>query len=711
MRNARLSLVLLFGASVIPTVAAAQAATSPSAPPVPAVSALEDIVVTASTRAQSVVRAPASISIVTSEQLENRAYVDLFDAVRDVEGVSVSGGSNFQDIMIRGLPGAYTLTLVDGRRQSTREARVNGNGGLEQSFTPPVGAIERIEVVRGPMSSLYGSDALGGVINIITRKVPDRWSGSIGADYVAQENSESGDWYQAQFYLAGPIATDQLGLQFWGRTLQRAEDDIFNAPSSTGVMGSDEYNLSGRLAWTPTPDHEIMLQADTSHIERESTAGKTVAANGRSVRNDHDRDSLSLSWNGRWDWGTSALSVMREQAQRETWTADATGVLIRGARAPEITNTVFDALFNVPLEGSPLGDHNLVFGGQVNENKLVDVNPGARDNVAAAFEVWQRALFVEDEWGLTDDLSLTLGLRWDDHKRYGDHWSPRAYLVWTPSETLTLKGGVSTGFRAPEVRAVADGYAYETGGANCNYGAGLCGVIIGDPDLKPETSTSYEINALWRPTPQLSLNATIFRTDFRDKIDSDRACGPDVNNNGVCDVPGEVLRWDEDPLYQLYYWFNISDARIQGLELNGRWDATDRLAFKANYTFTDSEQEGGLYDGLPLSRVPEHMVNFRADYEATERLNLWSSVSYHGEELNVGLRVGINGEPVMDGPRQVGRIYPDYTIADIGANWRVRDNVALKFGVYNVTDKVLDVASYDVQGDGRRYWFGVNVDF
>lgn len=98
---------------------------------------LDEIVVTASTRAQTVERAPATISVVTSEQLENRAYVDLFDAVRDVEGVSVSGGSNFQDILIRGLPGSYTLTLVDGRRQSTREARVNGNGGLEQSFMPP----------------------------------------------------------------------------------------------------------------------------------------------------------------------------------------------------------------------------------------------------------------------------------------------------------------------------------------------------------------------------------------------------------------------------------------------------------------------------------------------------------------------------------------------------------------------------------------------
>ena len=700
-RSLRASLLISVSMMAAPAVAQTQQAADQ----------LDEVVVTASTRAQTVERAPATISVVTSEQLENRAYVDLFDAVRDVEGVSVSGGSNFQDILIRGLPGSYTLTLVDGRRQSTREARVNGNGGLEQSFMPPVGAIERVEVVRGPMSSLYGSDALGGVINIITKKVPLRWGGSVGADYVSQENGDSGDWYQSQFYLGGPIVSETLGLQFWGRTFQRDEDDIYNAPSSTGSMGSDEYSLTGRLSWTPNADHEIMLTADTARIERTSTAGLTVSPTGRSVRNDHSRDSTSLAWNGNWSWGTSALSVMREEAQRETYTADAAGVLVRGIRAPEITNTVYDALFNVPLEGTPLGDHNLVFGAQYQNASLVDINQGARDNIARTFEVWQRALFVEDEIGLTDDLALTLGLRWDDHERYGNHWSPRAYLVWTASDTLTLKGGVSTGFKAPELRAVAEGYAYETGGANCNYGAGLCGVIIGDPNLKPETSTNYEINAQWRPSPTLRFNATIFRTDFTDKIDFDRACGPDANNNGICDVPSEVLRWSVNPLYQLYYWYNVSDARIQGIETGGMWAATNDLTLKLNYTFTDSEQRGGLYAGQPLGRTPKHMANARADYAVSDTLGLWGSVSYRGEEINAGLRVGTNGQPVLEGPRQVGRRYPDYTLVDIGANWRVRENVTLKAGVYNLTDKVLDVATYDQQGDGRRFWVGANLEF
>lgn len=679
--------LLAFSALTLPTAALAQTA-SPAQ--------VEDIVVTASTRAQAITEAPASISIVTAETLANRPNADLTDALRDVEGVSVSGGSNFQDIFIRGLPGSYTLLLVDGKRQSTRDSRVNGNAGFEQSFTPPVGAIERIEVVRGPMSSLYGSDAIGGVINIITKKVPERWGGSIGADYVGQENGDSGDWNQVQAYLAGPLVEGVLGAQVWGRSYNRDEDHILN-----GVSGAEDWNLTGRLAWTPNADHEVLLQVDQTNVRRENSAGATLAATAASNYNTNERSAGSLSWNGRWDWGTSALSVLREETQRETYTFRA-GAFAKDVRAPELTNTVFDALFNIPLEGTPLGDHQLVVGGQYVKNELVDVNPGVSNTAEAEFSVWQRALFVEDEWRISDQFALTGGLRFDDHERYGSHWSPRLYAVWTPAEAWTIKGGVSTGFRAPELRQVAQGYAYTTGGATCTVGpTGTCGVIIGDPDIEPETSTNYEVSVLWNPSRTLSASATVFRTEFKDKIDSAMVYNED----------GSIARWDENPDYRLYYWYNLQDAELQGVELSGRWRPVARLGLKAGYTYTDSEQKSGTYAGLPLARTPEHMANFRADYDANERLNLWGAVNYHGEEINAGLRVGANGTPILDGAAQVGRRYPSYTTVDIGANWRVTPAVSVKLGVYNLADEAIDVVDYDFQGDGRRGWIGVNYEF
>lgn len=658
---------------------------------------IERIVVTASTREQSLAEAPATISVITADDLSLRANPDLSAALRDVEGVSISGGSNFQDVFIRGLPGAYTLILVDGRRQSTREARVNGNAGFEHAFTPPAGAIERIEVVRGPMSSLYGSDAMGGVVNIITRSPGEAWSGSVGADYVLQEHSRHGDWGQIQGYAGGPVVDGVLGAQIWGRYYEREEDAIFFPPASAGVNGSEDYNLTGRLIFTPDPDHEITLHADTTHIRRTITAGRTGAPAANDSYHDNRRDSVSLAWNGRWSWGSSAVSVLREQGWRRTYNRNATGQFQRAPRAPEIANTVLDALFHVPL-----GAHTLAFGGQYIDNTLDDINPGRRDNVAREFSVWQRALFIENEWRLHPDFALTGGLRFDDHERYGGQWSPRLYAVWNASPIVTVKGGVSTGFRAPELRQVAEGYAYETGGANCVYGPqGSCGAIIGDPDISPETSFNYEAGVLVSPSRDISFSATVFRTEFEDKIDSAR----------VLDADGEIVRWDEDPNYQLWYWYNLSDARIQGLELTGFWRATDRVSLRANYTYTDSEQLSGEYEGWPLSRTPEHMANIRADFDALETLRLWAAVNHHGEQINAGLRVGMNGEPVFEDGRQVARRYPSHTTADIGLNWAATEAVSVRFGVYNLTDERLDVIDYDVQHDGRRFWFGVSADF
>lgn len=180
---------------------------------------LNSMVVTAAGYEQQVTDAPASISVVTREELENKHYRDITDALQNVPGVVVTGGGSSQDISLRGMGAKYTLILVDGKRQSTREPRPGSDGpGGEQGWLPPLSAIERIEVIRGPMSSLYGSDALGGVINVITRKVAKKWGGSVTTETTIQEDSDSGDMNQSRFYVNGPLVKDKLGYRFTAST-------------------------------------------------------------------------------------------------------------------------------------------------------------------------------------------------------------------------------------------------------------------------------------------------------------------------------------------------------------------------------------------------------------------------------------------------------------------------------------------------------------
>ena len=113
---------------------------------------------------------------------------------------------------------------------------------------------------------------MGGVINIITRKVPSEWGGEIRMDSTIQESSKSGDIYQGNFYLAGPIKNDLLGLQIYGRATQRDEDNIYD-----GFRKRNTNSVTAKLALTPNRDHDIVLEATTARQKIQNTLGKTVA--------------------------------------------------------------------------------------------------------------------------------------------------------------------------------------------------------------------------------------------------------------------------------------------------------------------------------------------------------------------------------------------------------------------------------------------------
>ncbi|MCG7393195.1 TonB-dependent receptor [Microvirga sp. ACRRW] len=657
---------------------------------------LDQIVVTASGFEQSVKDAPASISVITREELEKGSFRDLADALREVQGVTVTGIANEKDIYIRGLPGTYTLILVDGKRQSTRDARTNGNSGFEQSFIPPVSAIDRIEVVRGPMSSLYGSDAMGGVINIITRKVSDKWSGTVMADGTLQQHDYFGNSAQGSFYTSGPLIHRMLGLQMWGRGFAREEDQILS-----GITGAREGNVGGRLTFSPNENHDLMLESGFTRIRRDASKWGTLEGAANDTYNYNDRKYWSLTHEGRWGPTTLNFSILQEWADRRNYTENPrTSVFDKNPRSPEIRNTIVDGKFTTPFE--LFGTHTLVTGGQWNNATLTDQNPGYRTGRDETFSINQWALFAEDEWRLTDTFSITNGLRMDHHEVYGAHYSPRSYAVWHATDNLTVKGGVSTGFRAPEIRQIAPGYAYTTGGAGCSYGPnGTCGVIIADPDLQAETSTSYEIGALWDSLTGFTASATYFHTDFRDKI----------TNALVLDDAGNPVRWSEDPNYRLWYNYNIDDAIIQGVELAATWRATDAISVRGNYTYTDSEQKTGNYAGFPLARTPSHAANARVDWiTPVTGLETWAALNYHGSEIVGGARIGTNGTPVLING-MAGRKYDAYATMDVGLSYDFTEQLTLNAAVYNVFDKEIEPTDYNTVVEGRRLWVSMSATF
>jgi outer membrane receptor for ferrienterochelin and colicins len=625
---------------------------------------LDDMVVTASGFEQQITNAPASISVVSREQLERGYYQNVTDALRDVPGVIVTGGGagdNGHDISIRGMPSQYTLILVDGRPQNSRESRPNGNAGFEQDWLPPLQAIERIEVVRGPMSTLYGSDAIGGVINVITRKVAQAWHGNVQLDTVLQEDSDSGDSRQANFYLSGPLVGERLGLQLYGRTSQRDEDNILN-----GYEDKSLQSLTARFSLAASDNHDFTAEAGITEQERQSLMGKSAPSEGcrggcSDSFNDYTHRHVALTHSGRFEWGTSESFIQRETSENPS-------------REIEITNTTAKTSAVIPL-----GMHMLTVGANYEEESLDDNTtnrlPGS-DRTQIENSQW--ALFVEDEWMLTNSWALTGGLRVDDDDNYGSHLSPRLYSVWNMTPDWTLKGGVSTGYRAPNLREVTPDWGQVSRGGN----------IYGNPDLEPETSLNKELALLYADESGLSGSVTVFHNNFDDKI-TRIACPISICTDGANE-------FGSDPTYRV----NVDEAVTQGAELSMAAPLSETVDLTASYTFTDSEQKSGEYAGEPLTQLPRHQLSATLDWQVSSKLRQWTKVTYRGEE----------SQPTT-GPSQSAIVAPSYTFVDAGVGYQLNETTQLNAGIYNLFDEAIDYDEYGYVEDGRRVWLGLNVAF
>lgn len=634
----------------------------------------DTMVVTASGFQQRIQDSPATISVIPRQQLETRAYRDVTDALKDVPGVVVTGGGSSSDISIRGMSSKYTMILIDGKRVDTRGTRPNSdNAGIEQGWLPPLQAIERIEVVRGPMSSLYGSDAMGGVINIITRKTSTTkaWTGSLQGDATIQEDRDSGDIYQTNAYAAGPLIDGLLGLRVNGLFSHRGEDHFVN--------GFNEQRMrSGTAVFSLTPDekNDFDFEIGRSLQDRNSTPGKSVATENcrkgvckpnSSSDNLYTRNNYSITHNGYYDFGNSTSYIQREETNNP-------------GRNMKMYNTIFNTQTQFDL-----GSHMLNLGGQYRYEKLSD---GGNQLEAAdgldQLTRWSWALFAEDEWALTNDFSLTTGIRMDQDQNYGSHWTPRMYGVWHLTEQWTVKGGVSAGYRSPDLRQSSANWGQITGGGVSN------GIIVGNPNLKPEKSISEEVGILWDNQEGLNAGITLYNTDFKDKITEVRRCNS--SSDPACTIGNEHYDFVSDRV-------NVDKANMRGIELTAGWQITEDWKLSTNYTFTESEQKSGEFQGKALNKMPKHMINGVLDWQATEDLGLWSRVNFRSETSEYLSRTSMAVST------------PSYTFVDAGVSYQALKNLQISGGVYNILDKTVDYEHFNTTLDGRRYTVGMTYNF
>ncbi|AKC87636.1 TonB-dependent receptor domain-containing protein [Pseudoxanthomonas suwonensis] len=780
------ALALALGAALAAPLAA-KAAPAPAPDP----TTLDTVVVTAAGFEQKIVDAPASISVVTREELQKRPYLTLIDAVRDLEGVDVgetSDKTGQRTISMRGMGPEYTLILIDGKRQNNHgDIYPNAFGGNQFNHIPPLDTIERIEVIRGPASTLYGADALGGVINIITRPVSDRWHGSATVGHNLQSNPDFGADTTIDFALTGPLVRDVLGLGLRGSRYERdashPDYEVIYDPDGNPHERSLGFGAGGKtvdnvneafgltLKWKIGEQQDLSLDYDTSRqvydntpfinnlgtlayplgtVDNIESIWRAAPQVGYVDEQEFTRDNWSLTHRGGWDWGNSFVSLayvetanngrtlpfsveervrhtaiycnnaavcatgpyagMTRQQRRELMEQE---FLPRPKRNLESNQYTLDAKLDIPYAGLG-GGHHFVVGTQLIDGELDDGVFGMElggDGAGVVQEHKMWSLFAEDNWTPTDPLTITFGVRYDDHNMFGAHVSPRAYAVYDLAPDWVLKGGVSSGYKTPKTTDLFDGVT----------GFGGQGTLpwTGNPDLEPETSINSEIALYWTSsTSDHNFNITYFRNDFKDKIASTTVTQTCEQTGGVRPCANLGAFHDVLGVGSFSQPVNIDEVEINGVEVAGRYQIAEPFSIRANYTYTDSEQLTGPQAGRPLTNTAKHMANATLEWQPVDRFSTQLVLEARSDRYR---GVDANGNHLY---------FKDYEVLHLGAQYRFSDNIAVSARINNLLDQDFTsfrttwsqnaatgawtpthVDDFNNKDKARNYWLSLNVSF
>ena len=620
--------------------------------------ALEQQVITATQTAHSELSAPASVSVVTREELEQRPVYNLADAVKYLPGVHLNPSSTYgrQEIKLRGMDSDYTLLLVNGRRINSRDALSSNYANDFDLSSIPMAAIERIEVIRGPMSSLYGADALGGVVNVILRQPTEETKAGIAYTYEHPTEGESGDNHKASGYVSGSLIENKLlGNLILETTDQAAwlSEQTVN-PNTDAAEQRQATSAYGSLSWLLDERQTVDLDITHRKDDREAEWNNFGAV----VQNiqEMERWSFGLGHTGNWDGFNTRVRYYYENVELMDDSQIMTN--LRGMKGDiEQKNHTVDGQVTALL-----GSHLLTLGSELRRTELAH-----NQNLGSETEVDQKAIYLQDEFSI-GDLDITLGGRLDDHDSFGSEFSPRAYGVYNLTDNWVIKGGVGRSFKAPSIYQSDDTY----GVLACR---GMC-TLVGNPNLKPETATSYEIGTLYQ-NERLEAGIMLFNNDIDDMIITD------------------TWRVGYRPAVMTYS--NVSKARVQGYELQGRYNLSDTMGLRANYTYSDAEDRD---TDEQLRNSPQHVANIGFDWQAMPDLGLNLDYQYTGSQL---LYVSAAQPNVESGA---------FHQLNLGARYQATRELSLKAGMNNLTNEKRDDVAQSVDNIlmGRTVFVGFSYD-
>lgn len=686
------------------------------------------------------------VSRISKDDIDKRPAVnDISEFVRTMPGVNLTGNTatgqrgNKRQIDLRGMGPENTLILIDGKpvnsRQSERISMRGERNTRGDSNWVPVEEIESITVLRGPAATRYGSGAMGGVVNIVTKKVSKEFKGQVNLYANQPQDSKEGATRRIGFNLSGPIIQDTLGFRIYGN-LNKTDADAadINAghgnDSAAGVEGVRNKDIAGRLQWKISPAQTLILDSSYSR-QGNIYNGDTQNSNPRSALVNSLADSkaetarlyrsaYSLTHDGAWEWGDTKNVISYERTVNSHLPeglaggpeGSYTGLDFVQSR---LKNLRFSSEANIPFK---LGvDNVLTVGAEFTDSKLDDPasnTQGFKDqgktdafngiSATRGGKASQRnwAAYVEDNISLTDKTHLIPAIRFDHNSDSGSNWSPALNFSHQIGENWLVKGGVARAYKAPNLYQTNPDFILYTRGQGCPLNApnSVRCYYMGNSNLKPETSINKEIGLEFNKNGW-QASATYFHNAYRNKI-----------------VIGDQLIATSNIGNWLLQWENTPKATISGIEGNLVIPLHDTLKWSNNFTYMHKSED---YQGNPLSLVPKHTINSTLSWTPNERFDANLTFTHYGRTKPRGVainrlerdgnpRAGVAALSSEHSQTQVG----SYGIWGINAGYNWNKRVAVRGGISNLFDKKLYRTTAGAQTyneHGRAFYGSLKVSF
>jgi vitamin B12 transporter len=548
---------------------------------------MKEVVVTASRVEEPLKYSPDSVTIITGEEIQKKGKQTVIDVLRDVPGISIAqygspgGGSS---IYMRGTNNAHTLIMIDGVRVGDPMS-TDGKMSIADLSTDN---IEKIEIVRGAQSVLYGSDAIGGVINIITKK------GKGKPKFYLSAEGGSFETFRERIGVSG--SNDKINYaasisRLDAKCVSRAEEDLGNTERDyyhdTNISARVDGQISEtvRMGFSVRHSESSMDLDGFDHVTWEfGDADEVQDTNITTVATNFDQDIF--------DWWQHIIKLGITETKRE-YTKD-------GA---------FDSLYNGTIKAASW-QHNFFIGEIDTITAGFDYQEESGDNQNANTawypnipnkKVDTKSFFIQNKLTPFKGLSFTLGARHDDHQTFGGEDTYKSALAYFFEKTGTkIRGSYGTGFRAPSLYQLYSSY--------------------GDPNLKAEDSKGYDVGIDQELFgKKVLLSATYFHNEIDDLIGFN------------------MSTWK---------YYNVDKVKTEGWETSIALNFLKWLSFNVHYTYTEAknETEGAANEGKYLIYRPQHAGGASLNIKPLEKLNVNLNAQYVGKRY----READNSEEMPD---------------------------------------------------------------